>query len=67
MECWRQRLQQNLQASLEDDDCEDLFLSTFMMNCIGADFEIRKRKHGGSLIGRKLNLEKERQRGQDRI
>ncbi len=37
------------------------------MNCIGADFEIRKRKHGGSLIGRKLNLEKERQRGQDRI
>jgi len=53
-------LQQNLQISFEDDDSEELFFSTFMMNHIGADFETQKRKHGGSLLGRKHNLEKER-------
>jgi hypothetical protein len=35
-------LQQNLQASFEDDDFEDLFLNTFMMNHIGVDFETQK-------------------------
>jgi hypothetical protein len=45
MECWKQQWQHNFQASLEDDDCEDLFFSTFMMNHIRADFEIQKRKH----------------------
>jgi hypothetical protein len=48
MERWRQRLQwlqQNLQASFEDDDNEDLFFNTFIMNHIGVDFETRKKKH----------------------
>jgi hypothetical protein len=64
IEHWKQQLQQ---ASLEDDDCEDLFLSTFIMNHIRADFETQKRKHGGSLSERKANLKRERQCGQDRI
>jgi len=33
------------------------------MNHIGADFETQKRKHGGSFLGRKFNLEGERQCG----
>jgi hypothetical protein len=41
-------LQYNLQASLEEDDCENLFLNTFTMNNIKVDFEIQKRRHGGS-------------------
>ncbi len=39
------RLQYNLQASLEDDNYECLFFSTFKINKIGAEFETRKRKH----------------------
>ncbi len=53
-------MQHNLQVSFEDDDCEDLFFSTFVMNHIGANFETQKRKHGGSLLGWKHNLERER-------
>lgn len=30
MECWRKQLQDNLQVTLEDDDNEHLFASTFM-------------------------------------
>ncbi len=67
MECQRKWLQENFQAVLEDDDCEYLFASTFM-NKIRASFEIqKKRKHGGSYSRKKLNLEKERKGGQDRM
>ncbi len=70
MECWRQWLQwlqQNFQASYQDDDYEDLFLNAFMMDHTGADFETRKRKHESSLSRQKPNLERESQCGQDRI
>jgi hypothetical protein len=54
-------------SPLEDDDCEDFFFSTFIMNHTRVDFETRKRKHGGSLSRRKPHLKRERHCGQDRI
>jgi hypothetical protein len=30
MECWRKKLQDNFQVTLEDDDSEHLFASTFV-------------------------------------
>jgi len=60
-------IQQNFQASYEDDNYEDLFFNAFMMNHTWADFETRKRKHESSFLRQKPNLERESQCGQDRI
>jgi hypothetical protein len=67
LEAWRPRLASQRQDLLDDDEEEEMALRVLIDN-LGMENELQERKsHGGSRLGKKANIDQEREVGHKRI